>query len=777
MLAAIPQSAPLTLPKEEISAPSEFPAMEFPALVTSSSKAPKKKELEFVFPAAEAAKSSHDSTVLGEDVSTSVEGSARTTADNSPPNIAFNAGQPSKNTTLSTPVAASGDRIGKKPGKSLSPVLIGGGVLGLLVVIGGTIGLTAMLGGFGGKPGKIKSATNQGTAIASGKAFLVLDWPELDRVGSALSIDGKRVTLPAKGEAKFTLPPGPKKLILQRRGFTQVETEVSLASGETSHFAPKWEALVASAPGTKAETSPKTPAGGNSTGTSFPLGGATPSAELSPQGFAGWLQLVEPAQRLAVSSKKDLLLVFGSSDTDGDTQQLASNLAAAPTKAAVTASFVPVILDFPQTAKGQSWLEDAHQNQTLARQYGIRKVPAVVLADDKGIPYFIEREWKSTIDIAKSLESWQQKRPERDTLLAAARAGDDPARLAAAEKALAWIKERQLVPSFADEVRAWHAIALRVDATNAAGKLEAFVEADLQLRLQGVRLDDQAAIGQALAPLEEWTGKKRFVDPDRGAALHLLAASVLLTMQKQDEGLRHLDEAATYEPKDKELKERLAAAKDATKNRNILSFGTGFVVSESGYLLTNHHVVEGDGQVLVRLKGIEQPLVAAVIAEDANRDMALIKIEPPAGTKLTPIGLSDAKTGRGAAVIAFGFPLVSKTGEGVKLTEGVISALPDQEQNNMYLLDMRVNPGNSGGPLCDSKGNVVGMVTAKTQRGVADLEDTYGMAIPAPDLLKFLALHLPKDAPAVPAAGTTKLSTEEVDARVSPAVMLILKTK
>jgi S1-C subfamily serine protease len=584
------------------------------------------------------------------------------------------------------------------------------------------------------------------------------------------------MALPATGEAKFTLPPGSKALLLQRRGFAPVEKTLTLASGETAHFAPAWSSISAGAAGNKGESAAKTDS--SVTGTNFPLGGAAPSVDFSPQGFAGWLQNVEVAQRQAADSKKELLIVFGSSDGDSDTQRLAKDLAAPQTKAAVSASFVPVIIDFPETAKGQRRLEDAHRNHILARQYGIRSVPTVALADEKGEPYFIEREWKSSTTIAQSLDSWKQKRAERDKLLSAARTGNDAARLAAAEKALVWIKEQRLISAYENDVRAWYAIAKRLDASNAAGQLEAFVEADVQLRLRELRInDDEETIVQAIAPLKEWMGKKRFVDPDRGAMLHMLAATMLLSQDQDEEGMKHMEEAATYEPKDAALKERLAAAKAMIRNRDIRSSGTGFVISEAGYLLTNHHVVEGEGKVVVRLKGVDQPLPATVIAEDANRDMALIKFEPPAGTKLTPIGISATKTGRGAAVLAFGYPLLDRTGEGIKLTEGVISALPDKERNDMYLLDMRVNPGNSGGPLCDSKGNVVGMVTAKTGRDFEGLEDTYGMAIPAPDLLKFVEQHLPKDAPAVPAAGTTKLSTEEVDERVSPAVLLILKTK
>lgn len=754
--------------------------MEFPGIVTSPTKGPKKNDLQFSFPEPAA----RDSAALGDSFSLTPKAEASVPADDATfagsdvtvNDFVLNRSAPAPKASTPTPASSSsGERPGKKQSSS-TPLLIGGGVLGLLVVLGGGLGIAFMLGGFGGPVARPKQPDK--TTIASGKAVLILDWPEQDRSGSAFSIDGQRMAVPAKGEAKFTLPAGSKKLLLQRRGYENVETTIALTGGETSHFAPKWESIDAKIASTPKDPGTKTNTPSNPTGTNFPLGGATPAAEFSPPGFPGWFQLLDSAQRQAKTGKKDLFIVFGVTDADPETKKLAQELAEPATKAAIDASFVPVIIDFPQTAQGNRFIEDAFQNGKMAQLYGIRKVPVLVLADEAGHPYFIEREWKGGTPVAANLAAWKQQRATRDQLLAAARAtGDDTAKMAAAEKALNWLKERQFVPAFADDVRGWISIAQRVDAANTAGRLESFLEADLQLRLQGIRLDDEAGILQALAPLNEWTGKKRFVDPDRGASLHLMAAAVLLKMEKQEEGIRHLTEAATYEPKNKELKDRLAAAKDAIKNINIVSSGTGFVISESGYLLTNHHVVEGEGQVVVRLKGVDQPLPATVIAEDPNKDMALIKIDPPPGMKLAPIGLANSMAGRGAAVIAFGYPLMSQTGQGVKLTEGVVSALPEGERNNMFLLDMRVNPGNSGGPLCDNKGNVVGMITAKTGRVAGAFEDTYGMAIPSPDLIKFLQQHLPKSAPTGPAVATNKLSTEEVDARVSPAVMLILKMK
>ncbi|MCE9526694.1 MAG: trypsin-like peptidase domain-containing protein [Planctomycetales bacterium] len=779
---AVQAAPPPPAPQPAAESPPK-PAVEFPAIVTSSAKAAKKKDLQFSFPEPGASDSAVNASVLPDSVpaSPSHESSALLSEPNTTPSekpageFVLGTTSPAiKSTPSASPSSTSGDRPGKKK-KSGAPLLIGGGVLGLLVVVGAGLGITAMLGGFGGPSSKTKQPHGTAAANPSGKAILILDWPELERSGSALSIDGKRMALPTKGEAKYTLPPGAKKLLLQRRGYENVETTLSLTGGETSHYAPKWDSIDAKIADKTKESGSKS---NSPTGTNFPVGGAAPSAESSPPGFPGWYQLVETAQRQAKSGKKELFIVFGVSDADAETKKLAQDLAEPQTKAAITAAFVPVIIDLPQTAKGHRYLEDAYQNQTLAQLYGIRKVPVLVLADEQGHPYFIEREWKSGMNVAQNLTAWKQKRGERDQLLTAARApGDDATRMAAAEKALNWLKERQFISAYADDVRAWIPIAQRVDATNSAGKLEAFVEADLQLRIQGVRLEDETSILQAIAPLNDWTGKKRFLDPDRGASLHLLAAAVLIRLEKQEEGVRHLNEAATYEPKNKELKDRLAAAKDAIKYVNIASSGTGFVISEAGYLLTNHHVVEGDGKVVVQLKGVDQPLPATIIAEDANKDMALIKIEPPPGIKLSPISLANSTAGRGASVIAFGYPLQGRTGQGVKLTEGVVSALPEAERNNMFLLDMRINPGNSGGPLCDNKGNVIGMVTAKTGRAAGGIEDTYGMAIPSPDLLTFLERHLPKTAPAVPPVGTAKLSTEEVDTRVSPAVMLILKMK
>ena len=93
--------------------------------------------------------------------------------------------------------------------------------------------------------------------------------------------------------------------------------------------------------------------------------------------------------------------------------------------------------------------------------------------------------------------------------------------------------------------------------------------------------------------------------------------------------------------------------------------------------------------------------------------MALIRVESPRIEKLRPLAIVDEEIRRGEKVAAFGYPGGTRRGRGLKLTRGIVSSLPEQTNNGMLLLDCRVNPGNSGGPLLNTNGEVIGMNTFK----------------------------------------------------------------
>jgi len=148
----------------------------------------------------------------------------------------------------------------------------------------------------------------------------------------------------------------------------------------------------------------------------------------------------------------------------------------------------------------------------------------------------------------------------------------------------------------------------------------------------------------------------------------------------------------------------LQAAKD---------LGSGFVINGNGEILTNFHVVSGSQQVEVTLPD-QSKYKAAILVRDRVNDLALIKIEPK--KKLTYLNLGDSDHLQvGQKVLAIGNPF----GFQGTLTTGVISTLGrdiDAENNRrmegMIQTDASINSGNSGGPLLDSQGNVIGINTA-----------------------------------------------------------------
>ncbi|HUO06205.1 MAG TPA: Do family serine endopeptidase [Candidatus Binataceae bacterium] len=136
------------------------------------------------------------------------------------------------------------------------------------------------------------------------------------------------------------------------------------------------------------------------------------------------------------------------------------------------------------------------------------------------------------------------------------------------------------------------------------------------------------------------------------------------------------------------------------------SLGSGFIVSKDGYIVTNDHVVDSGGKVTVTLQD-GRNFDAKVIGHDAKSDIALIKIEAKGDLPIAPLGDSDSVK-VGEWVVAIGNPY----GFDHSVTAGIVSAkgrFISGNLDNFIQTDTRIDPGNSGGPLIDLRGEVVGV--------------------------------------------------------------------
>ena len=164
------------------------------------------------------------------------------------------------------------------------------------------------------------------------------------------------------------------------------------------------------------------------------------------------------------------------------------------------------------------------------------------------------------------------------------------------------------------------------------------------------------------------------------------------------------------------------------------SLGTGFIIDEDGFILTNNHVVEKADEIKVTLAD-KREFTAKIIGRDPKTDLALIRIEPDSPLKPLPLGDSD-KLEVGDWVLAIGNPF----GLGNTVTAGIVSAKYRQigsgSYDNFIQTDASINPGNSGGPLLNTAGEVIGINTAIFSRSGGSVG--IGFAIPvnmAKDLL------------------------------------------
>ncbi len=202
--------------------------------------------------------------------------------------------------------------------------------------------------------------------------------------------------------------------------------------------------------------------------------------------------------------------------------------------------------------------------------------------------------------------------------------------------------------------------------------------------------------------------------------------------------------------------------------------GTGFFITESGYLITNNHVVQGARKILLASRGVQ--IIAKLVKVDIANDLALLKAEG----NFSALPVTTSRTVKlGGSVATVGFPNIGLQGFAPKLAKGQIAALSGAADDARYFqISVPVQPGNSGGALVDERGNVVGVVSAKlsaaaTLAATGSLPENVNYAVKSSFLLGFLE-SVPEIASALKELNTKEEKFETVVKTAEQATVLVL---
>ena len=181
---------------------------------------------------------------------------------------------------------------------------------------------------------------------------------------------------------------------------------------------------------------------------------------------------------------------------------------------------------------------------------------------------------------------------------------------------------------------------------------------------------------------------------------------------QQGQRLRDMPQLPPGSPFEELFKEFFDRKGGEQQQRRGTSLGSGFIIDGEGYVITNNHVIQGAEDITVILRDDTQ-LKAKLIGADARVDLAVLKVDPPGKKPLPAIKFGDSDKIRvGDWVVAIGNPF----GLGHSVTAGIISArgrsLSNESLDDYLQTDAAINKGNSGGPLFNTEGEVIGVNTA-----------------------------------------------------------------
>ncbi|WP_061022381.1 S1C family serine protease [Bradyrhizobium sp. CCH5-F6] len=202
--------------------------------------------------------------------------------------------------------------------------------------------------------------------------------------------------------------------------------------------------------------------------------------------------------------------------------------------------------------------------------------------------------------------------------------------------------------------------------------------------------------------------------------------------------------------------------------------GTGFVVSANGHIVTNNHVISGCADIKGNLTG-EAAITLRVVSSDANNDLALL--QAPSTTAFKDFArIRDRSIRSGDSVVAIGFPYHGMLTSDFTVTTGIVSSLSGMRNDTRFLqISAPVQPGNSGGPLFDATGQIVGVVTGKVDAlriavATGNIPENINFAIKTGVLRDFLDNSV---VPYQTAEPKGELKTTDIAANARPYTMLI----
>jgi hypothetical protein len=501
-----------------------------------------------------------------------------------------------------------------------------------------------------------------------------------------------------------------------------------------------------------------------------PIGGEivrAPAAATGPRiwPMPSWVLSLSSAKQAAFRDHKDILILASSgrpaAASGEDPAQFAYRLLTSPEfRSQAARSFVFGTIPAGWPAPRAGCFEALRQTGKIA----------FLLADENGVPYAAVPVMQAAPkDCAAELETRSVARMERDRLLMSAGDGRGPARLQSARKALAFLEKNMLTVYYRPLLEIWARAALEQDPHNEQGLQEIFFEAQWLTCLLPLALSPEN-LDELCDRLDEWKHHQPIRDVDRFAWFQLTAGMAWLGVGIESLARTRFQRAMACEPADRGLRLELAALLAST-SRSVS--GTAFVVASGGYVLTSAHALNGQPQIFV--PGVSRGIVPEILVQDRERDIALCRLRLPETVNLRPLPIGDRSPASGERLQEFGWIAARPGSEDsrpfakfISIGEQVDGLVPSPPREPVKMLVVADgNPDIIGGPVCDSSGSVVGMLTSHS-RGAASL------MLPGNTLASFIRPYVTHFQPA---GDRPTVLEQDLGALIRPSVLLIIQTR